>query len=388
MNPLYEHLNDELERQEDIWSTRTSPDLQLSPTPASNYDQGVNGLVAVARRIQQASAVQVDPDFAETLEQRMLVHNAIQRLRRSQHSRWSRLSLDWPLHVHPVIRVVLSCCMLVVLLGIGVLIASAQITDPNNPLYGVNQWEQNVQISLSGSPADRAGLDLQFAGDRLNTLVDLVNASNAQAYEQQLVELDRQIDNAVQSINQVPVGAQRDQLESRLATFQTHVSYVLRGFLPQLTLQERLATTEILADLGNGVPHLQSVQLILPTHPGGLATIIITGSDLESGAQLVIDGRVMGASGSLQNGVYTFMVSWNGKQQAHSIGILNPDGTFAQITMIGLSGSGDNGNGGCGNGNGNGCSNKKGNGNGNGKENGCGNGKGNGNDCGNGNHGG
>src|SRR5437588_12654723 len=133
MNPLYEQLNDELERQEDIWSTRTSPDLQLSPMPAANDDQGVNGLVAVARRIQQASAVQVDPDFAGRLEHRMLMHNAMQRLQRSQRSRWSRISLHWPLHVHPVFSVALSCCVLVVLLSTGILIASAQITNPNNP---------------------------------------------------------------------------------------------------------------------------------------------------------------------------------------------------------------------------------------------------------------
>src|SRR5258706_15439201 len=311
--------------------------------PASSYDQGVNELVAVARRIQLASAVQVDPDFAERLEQRMRVHNAMQRLQRPRPSGWSRLSLDWPLHVHPVFSVALSCCMLVVLLSIGILIASAQVTNPNNPLYGVNQWEQNVQISLSGSPADRAGLELQFAGDRLNTLTDLANAPDAQTYEQQLEELDQQIENAVQSINQVPAGAQRDQLASRLATFETQARHVLRGLLLRLTLQERLATTDALADLGDSVPYLQSVRLILPAHPGGQATIIVSGSGFESGAQLAIDWQVLGTSGSSQNGRFNLEGHWTGQQQAHSIGILNPDGTFAQTTIIGLPGWGGNG---------------------------------------------
>jgi hypothetical protein len=224
----------------------------------------------------------------------------------------------------------------------------------------VNQWEQNVRISLSGSPADRAGLNLQFAGDRLNTLTDLANGSDTQSYEQQLEELDQQIENAVQSINQVPAGTQRDQLASRLATFETQARHVLRGLLPRLTLQERLTTTDALADLGDSVPSLQSVQLILPAHPGGQATIIITGSGFESGAQLVLDGQVMGTSGSLQNGVYTFIVSWNSKQQVHSIGILNPDGTAVQTSTITVynSGSSSNGNGhskGNGNGHSKGC---------------------------------
>ena len=47
----------------------------------------------------------------------------------------------------------------------------------------------------------------------------------------------------------------------------------------RLTVEERLATTDTLADLGDSVPHLQDVQFILPAHSGGQATIIITGSD-------------------------------------------------------------------------------------------------------------
>src|ERR1700726_2040382 len=105
MNPLYEHLNDELERQDgSFWSAHTSPDLLQAAMPALNGDQEVNELVAIAHHIQMASAMQVNPDFAERLEQRMLVHNAMQRLQPFQHSWWSRLSLHWPLHVHAVIR--------------------------------------------------------------------------------------------------------------------------------------------------------------------------------------------------------------------------------------------------------------------------------------------
>ena len=117
MNPLYEYLNDELERQGgSFWSAQTSPDLLQSPIPASSYDQEVNELVAVARRIQLAAAVQVDPDFAETLEHRMLVHHAMQRLQRAQRSRWSRFSPRSLVRAHPVFSVALSCCLLVVLL--------------------------------------------------------------------------------------------------------------------------------------------------------------------------------------------------------------------------------------------------------------------------------
>jgi hypothetical protein len=346
MNSLYEHLNDELERQDgSFWSAHTSPDLLYSLMPAPNSDQEVHELVAVARSIQMASAVQVDPDFAERLEQRMLVHNAMRRFQQPQYSWWSWLSLHRMLHVHPAIRVALSCCLLVVLLSIGVLIASAQVSDPNNPLYALNQWEQNVRISLSGSSSDRAELDLQFANNRLNTLIDLANASDARAYEQQLVALNQQIYNAVQSLNQVPAGGQRDQPAREIATFEMHARHILRGLLPRLNLEERLATTNSLGGLGDNVPHLQSVQINPPTYPGGLAIIRITGSDLQSGVQLIIDGQLVEASGSLQNGAYIFLVSWTGSHQAQSIGILNPDNTTVQTSTITVYTSGSNGNG-------------------------------------------
>jgi hypothetical protein len=420
MNPLYEHLNDELERQNgSFWSAQTSPNLPQSTLSDSDSDQEIQGLVAIARRIQLAPAVRVDADFAGRLEQRMLVHNAVQRMQRIQRAQtpwWGKLSPRSLVRAHPVFSVALSCCLLVILLVVGIVIASAQITNPHNPLYAINQWEQDVRLSLSGSAAARAELDLQFAADRLNTLADLANPSDTQSYEQQLEDLSQQIENAVQSINQVPAGPQRSQLQSNLAALETHARQVLRGFLPRLNLQERLATTDALADLGDNVPHLRSVQLVLPTHSSELATVIIDGSGLESGAQLVIDGQVMSSNGSLNNGVYTFKLPWNSNssRQSHTIGILNPDGTFAQITMFGSSWSGGNGNGnhrgngngngnhgdngnhggnGNGNGNGNGGGNGNGNGNGNGGGNGNGNNKGgngggNGNNGGNGNHGG
>jgi hypothetical protein len=129
--------------------------------------------------------------------------------------------------------------------------------------------------------------------------------------------------------------------------------------LPQLALTERLLTTDELGRLGETVPRLQSVLIVLTAHPVEHAVISITGDNIQPGAQLLVNGQVIEAQGSFQNGLYVFTASWQGDQPPQSIGILNPDSTVAQTTAITMKSSNINGNGNDGN------SNNGGHGNGN-----------------------
>jgi len=142
-------------------------------------------------------------------------------------------------------------------------------------------------------------------------------------------------------------------VESQLAVLQADARHTLRGLLSQLALLERLLTTDELGRLGYTVPHLVSVKIVLPAHPNGQAIISIAGDDIQPGAQLLMNNRLLDVRGSLQNGLYVFMASWVGNQHPQSIGILNPDGTAAQTTTITLNNSDEHKNGN-GNGNGNG----------------------------------
>ncbi len=361
MNPLYGYLNDRLEREcldARSWSEEELQDWRRSAVHAANgaRDPEVDGLVALARRLQAAPALQVDPDFARRLERRILAGNTELRRRRTAPGWVSPRSL-W---MHPVFGVAAVFCLLVLLLGTGVLVVAAQVSNPNSPLYVVRQWEQHVRISLAGSPADQAEQDLQNARDRLNTLADLADPAHAESYRQALVDLDQQISNATQAINALPAGPDRDRLSSELATLKTDARHILRRLLSPLAWSERLVTTHELGRLGSTVPSLQSVEITLPEHPNGQATVSITGDNLQPGAQLLVDGRLVEASGSLQNSLYVFVANWTGNQHPQSIGILNPDGTAAQTTAITLKTSGGSG---------------RGNGNGGGKENGNGGGK-------------
>lgn len=333
-DPLSERVNERLEeRMAHSWN---------GVQHTSGYDPEVDQLVALAHRLQSASPLQVRPDFARQLERLLLVRNAELCQQRTARG-WSFPHL---LQAHPVVGAIIGLCILLLIAGTGTLVAAAQATDPKSPLYTLKRWEQHVQVSLSApSPESQAELNLQAARDHLHALAGLATPAHAQNYRQTLVDLDQHINTAAQAINALPLGSSQRQLVSELATLKADARHTLRSFLPQLALTERLATTAELDRLGDSVPALKSVEIDLPSHPNGQATISITGTGIQAGAELLIDGRLVEVSGSLQNGVYVFVVNWRGDQHLQSIGVLNPDGAAVQTAAITLKKPGGNGNG-------------------------------------------
>jgi hypothetical protein len=132
----------------------------------------------------------------------------------------------------------------------------------------------------------------------------------------------------------------------------------LRRLLSELALSGRLLTTEELGRLSDTVPHLMYVVSVLSAHPNGQAIISISGDDIQPGAQLLMDNRLVEARGSPQKGLFVFMATWIGNQYPQSRGIVNSDDTADETTAITLNGSDDHVNS-------NNNSNHGGNGNGN-----------------------
>lgn len=348
MKPLSERLNDRLEQEQSrTWNggEELSPSALPMHTPAS--DPEVEELVLVAKRWQSSPHLQADPDFALQLERYLLVRHATLR-RKYPEGRWFFPRL-W--HIHPALGIALGFCLLLLLLGSGMLVAAAQVSNPDNPLYAVKRWEQGVQVSLARSPESRAELDLQFARDRLSILASLADPAHAEAYRHALADFEQQMSNASNSIGAIPAGPDHDRLSSELATLEANARHTLRSFLPRLALPERLATTGAIGQVGDTVPRLLSVEIVVSVHPNEQATISITGVNIQPGAQLLVNEQKTGVQGTFKKGVYVFTINWNGNQHAQSIGILNLDGTVAQTTAITMKSSYENGNGNSGNGN-------------------------------------
>ena len=361
MTPLPEDLYEELERHlVDVQQRSLRSENTSSSQHSSRNNPEIEALASLAQRLQTAPPLQVDPTFAHRLEKRVLARNEV-----LQGSRTTRKGWNWSVFGFSRARsaVVLALCLFIVVIitGTGVLVASAQVSDPSNPLYVVKRWEQQVQVSFASSSTNQAELHLQFAREQLTTLGTFTDASHAPSYQQALANFDQQMTLATQEIQALPAGANQNRLNRELAALQTDARQTLRGLLSELTVSERVLTTNELGRLGETVSSLTQAEVTLPAQPNGQASVSISGSHFQPGAQLLVNGQPVAASGAVLNGMYLFTVQWHGNQHPHSIGILNPDGTAAQTTQISIQTSNDNGND---KGNGNGDGNGKGNGGG------------------------
>ncbi|HEY7127857.1 MAG TPA: DUF5667 domain-containing protein, partial [Ktedonobacterales bacterium] len=349
MKPLSDQFDEELERlRASGWQNRHP----------SASDPAVDGLMRVAQRLRTTTELRADSTFARRLEQQLHAHQAA--LHRAQQRAKHQ---DWPIpggwRVHPWLSAVAALC-LVLLLSVGVLAAARGVDNPDNPLYGIKVWEQQVQNSPASSASSQAEQHLQFARDRLNALSALADGGQDAAYQQTLREFDQQLTLASQQISNVPAGTDHNRLTQELATLKSDAIAVLHGLLLHLNLREELTTTDELDHLGEAVSQVASVEVTLPAHPNGQATVTLQGTSLQFGAQLLVDEKPKTATGTLKGNTLVFVVEqWTGSQHPQSIGIVNPDGTATQSTNVTVTTAPDKGNG---HGNGNGDGNGSGNG--------------------------
>jgi hypothetical protein len=377
MTPVPDERYDALERRLVAGQHRRRySERTILSQPAFKDTPEIEALVSLAQQLQAASPLQVDPAFAHRLEKRVLARHVALRRSQATHKGW-----HWSLFGFSPARsaVILALCLLIVVTvtSTGVLLVAAQVDDPTNPLYAVKHWEQQVQVSFASSSTDQAELHLHYARDQLATLGDFTDAPKAASYQQALTDFEQQITMATQQITALPAGPDQERLTRELAALQTDARQTLRQLLRQLAIPERVLTTDELGHLGDTVPVLTQVQVTLPAQPNGQALVSISGSNLQPGAQLLINGQPVAASGTMQNGSYLFTVNWQGNEHLHTIGILNPDGTAAQTTQVSIQTSTTGGGNGNGNGSGNGSGGNGGNGGGNGNGSG-GNGNGSG----------
>ncbi|HEU5199157.1 MAG TPA: DUF5667 domain-containing protein, partial [Ktedonobacterales bacterium] len=262
MTPVPEDLHDELERHiSNLQQTRQRSTKLPSTRPSSKRNSEIEHpeiaeLGRLAQQLQAAPSLQVNPTFARRLEERLLARHAVLQQRRAKRAGWNWSVFGWS-RPRSAVVLALSLLLVVTVIGAGLLVAANQVGDPNNPLYTVKRWEQQVQVSLAQSSTDQAELHLQFARDQLTTLGNLTDTSKSSSYQQALANFDQQVTAATQEINALPAGPDYDRLTGELTTLQTNARQTLRGLLGQLALSERLLTTNELGRLGDDtVPSL------------------------------------------------------------------------------------------------------------------------------------
>ncbi|HEX7734884.1 MAG TPA: hypothetical protein VF458_08475 [Ktedonobacteraceae bacterium] len=332
MNPQYERFNEQLEQS----IKGSMPGAERAGDASAEEVQGAE-LLRLARQFQETPHLRVDPVFAAQLERRMLRH-ALTRPRTARG--WSLVQF-WRLHR----ALAISMLLVLLLLGAGVLALVARTTNPASPLYGLGHWSQQARSTPTAAPADLAAADLQTARLRLLALQNVANATQTGTYVQGLASFVTQLARATGSINALPAGDEKTLLSTQLAQLKGDARQKLRGWLRTLTPAASAATTSELGRLGESIPQVSSASIVLPAHPRGNATVRVTGSGLQPGARLLVDGKLISVAGTLQNGQMVFVLTWTSEKHPRTLGIVNPDGTAAQTSNVTVTTASKNSNG-------------------------------------------
>ncbi len=343
MDAPHEQFNDRLEQ---VLRSPGSGTRDLTPATSALSEEAeaeVEALLGLARQVQNAPFLRVDPRFAQTLEQRVmeraqLTRPVLARRARSQPRR---------------VRLVLLAAIIGItclLLGLGIVFAGLRPSSPSAsrrtpPTGALASPGLTAPASSTASPADLAMRDLALTRADLHQLSGLTAPTQTTAYLQALARFNTQFTSTMQAITALPAVTAKTTLLSQLTTLQMQSRQELRSFLPTLSSDAGAATTSTLGGLGESVPQVSSALLVLPAHPPGTATITLSGSNMQPGAFLLVDGKRLTATGTLQAGELVFVVAWPGKRHPHSLGLVNPDGTVAQTAQVTVTTATSNGKG-------------------------------------------
>lgn len=239
------------------------------------------------------------------------------------HPGWRRLL--WPA----------IAAALLLAIGMTTLTAAAS-AGPGSPLYGLRRWEQNLQVTLAGSAADRTKLHIGYARAALTALEAAADQNDVGApYDDALTTFLDETRAAVTSLDEVPAGSVRDALLLQLEQVMAQGRAGLHRALAVLPWTKRVVTTTALADIGDDVLHVTQAVMVYSDHGQHLWQVNITGSGFQKGAMLLVNGQPAGTVVSVTP--TTLVAQLPGDDSAslpRSIGVANPDNTAAQTSAI------------------------------------------------------
>lgn len=310
----------------------------MEPLPVANDE--VAASMAAAHALAQLNEIDIPPGFAQKLELpiRSRAHDlARQNGRLTSNTRPLHIS-PYPRPSHPQMhqprRTWIAALGIVAALALacfGILTVSAQSL-PGDPLYGLKQATEQFKLNLSSNPQDRASAQI----DQLHsTLVDLNTVVNNRrgddAISVALNSVADKTNNARAAVVSLPTGTNRDAEQQNLNNMLNQEDQTLRHLLNQVNWTIRLAFTRQLGALGDPVPTVTHITTLVQSK--GTLLITLTGTNFAPGARLVIDGQQAGTvTGNTQGQLTASISNATALFGEHQIGVLNPDGTAAQLT--------------------------------------------------------
>jgi hypothetical protein len=306
----------------------------MESLPVANDE--VAASLAAAHALVQLNKIDIPPAFAQKLE--LSIRSRARDLARQNYN---SLSTTRPLSIprsprpqRPLVHRAWCAALGIaaaLLACVGILTASAHSL-PGDALYGLKQAEEQFTLDFSNSPQDRVNAQINQLHSTLADLNTVVNAGRGDdAIRLALNSVADKTNNARTAVTTLPAGASRDAAQQNLNSILKDEDQTLRHLLNQMDWPVRLAFTRQLGALGDPIPTVTRVTTLAQSN--GTLQITLTGTNFAPGARLVIDGQPGGTVTGNTQGLLTASISHaTGLFGEHEIGVLNPDGTAAQMT--------------------------------------------------------
>jgi hypothetical protein len=315
-------------------------------TQASAHNDEITASLAAAEMLTRLREIEVPAEFTSRLEaslrarissRRLIQPNSqtlsnenilpLKRRRSSANTRRAPRQQAW--------IALLGIAAMLVMTFAGLLALSAH-TLPGGSLAGPRHvGNQATSPVVNNSPQSQLNVDILLLR---NALVDLRSAANNQRSDaviqlalQTVAARSHDCQNAVKA---VPGGPDRDTAQQNLNAALTGEEQTVRQLLTQVDWPMRMLFTQQLGALGDPVPTITHVSV--HTQSNGTYLVTLTGTHFAPQARLLFKGQPDGTvSQAMPDQLVAIIHSSQGLPDTHAFGVLNPDGTAAQLVRTG-----------------------------------------------------
>lgn len=300
--------------------------------PVAN-DEVVACLAAV-EELTQLQKIDVPPEFAGHLE--LYIRGRARGLARQNDrsvsiARHQNFAGSQRFQMRRAWIAVLGIAAVLVLACAGVLTASARSL-PGDALYSVKQAEDQFNLTLASDPRNRASVQINQLH---NSLVDLRTVVNDKrddgAIRFALNIVTAKTNNSRAAVAMLPAGSERNAAQQGLNGVLAEEEQGLRQLLELVDWPVRVAVTRQLGALGDPVPTL--TRLMVSVQTNGSRLITLTGTHFAPHVELIINGRPVGILSSTSQQLIAVVSNSAWSAGEHTFGVLNPDGTAAQLAL-------------------------------------------------------
>jgi len=299
----------------------------------------IAGCLAAAETLTQLQQIDVPPAFAYRIELSIRSHVRSQSLTQQNSQSIPIESLDSHVNRHrlPTHRSWVAIGIAAILvLAFTAVVAIFTGSLPGTPAASLKPIENQFTNTFAIKPQNH--INDQFT-QLHNALIDLGTMVNErrddQLIQQALTNVSTGTIDCQKAVAAMPAGSERDTAQQNLNGILTEENHTLRSLLNHVDWPIRLDFTQQLGVLGNAVPNVTNG--VIRTQSSGTLLITLTGTNFARQAKLTMDGKAMGIvtqSSSWQLVAVISRSNWS--SGTHAFGILNPDGTAAQMVLKGI----------------------------------------------------